>query len=75
MVPVRVFRKISKYLKVSSSDKDKKASLSSVFLLFSAFLLLSVQTQTTYGKLSFILLIYMLYYIDFLFFFYALKFL
>ena len=34
MVPVRVFRKISKYLKVSSSDKDKKASLSSVFLIF-----------------------------------------
>ena len=24
MVPVRVFRKMSKYLKVSSSDKDKK---------------------------------------------------
>ena len=35
MVPVRVFRKMSKYLKVSSSDKDKKASLSSVFLFFS----------------------------------------
>ena len=34
MVPVRVFRKMSKYLKVSSSDKDKKASLSSVFLIF-----------------------------------------
>ena len=36
MVPVRVFRKMSKYLKVSSSDKDKKASLSSVFLFFFA---------------------------------------
>ena len=35
MVPVRVYRKMSKYLKVSSSDKDKKASLSSVFLFFS----------------------------------------
>ena len=34
MVPVRVFRKMSKYLKVSSSDKDKKASLSSVFFRF-----------------------------------------
>ena len=36
MVPVRVFRKMSKYLKVSSSDKDKKASLSSVFFVFFA---------------------------------------
>lgn len=37
MVPVRVFRKMSKYLKVSSSDKDKKASLSSVFCFFTVY--------------------------------------
>ena len=36
MVPVRVFRKMSKYLKVSSSDKDKKASFFVFFPVYVA---------------------------------------
>lgn len=37
MVPVRVFRKISKYLKVSSSDKDKGFFEFGFFVFFAVY--------------------------------------
>lgn len=55
MVPERVFLKISKYLKASSSERERKASFSSVFCFFPVYITAADtgDTAAVRGKLFF----------------------